>query len=325
MVFVLFACQSALALDSNGTTLISGEVYPASIWLEYYYTPFLFPAYDNLLVFHYQSNGSEIPYAAFNFTFGNMTVELNYSTFYGGYPVTITVPSINETFEQVIISANSSKLGYQPARYSADYQITSAQKVTVQLYKGNYTSRYKNDAGLIFAYPQNNPAQRTNAFNNIIFGVLSNLVVTQNRVLQSGSLPIYEYSQTVFSAEYKNGQAILALPNSTQYAFVFVEGNFAIPRYFSKPQYTDRIKEVKLGNRFVSADVEEKFIVTDWSLNPYGTIARYVLLILLGLGGLILVGALFYATGNPVPLVTFCLAILPVLFILNWLLKVIFH
>jgi hypothetical protein len=325
MVILLLACQFATALDGNGTTLISGEIFPANIWLQYYYAPFLFPAYDNLLVFHYQSNSTEIPNGNFTFIFDNATVTLNYSTYYGGYPVTINVPTINSTFEPVLINATANKLGFQTAHFTADYQITSAQKVIVQLYKGNYTGRYGNDAGYIFAYPQNNPAQKTSAFNNIIFGLLSNVIVTQNRVLQNGRIPIYEYSQTVFSAPYIGGQATLALPNDTQYAFVFVEGNFAIPSYFSKPQYTDKIKEVTLGNRYIGQDETEKFLVSDWSLNPWGTILRYGILLMLGLGGLILFGALFYASGNPVPLVTFALVILPVEFLLNWLLKVIFH
>jgi hypothetical protein len=321
-LFLLLAtCQATIALTGNGTSVISGEIFPASLSLDYFYNPFIFPGYDNFMLFHYQSNGTELTQAAVYFRIEGVNATLNYSTYYGGYPVTISYPAINQTFQEVNISANASQTGYAPSYLAATLQATNLQKVEVKLYRDNFSTSYVNNGGFILAIRTDTQKVKANTLNQQAFGLMENLITAQNNVLSANVTNRYTYPSMAFIAPYINGAAVFALPNATQYTFIFSEADYESSAYYSRPTYTHKASEVLLGSRYITGDGTEKFIISEFSLHFWSNIFRYFILFLIFVVSLVVAYGGFVVSGNPTPLFTFALGIIPVLFVINLLLR----
>jgi len=317
---LILACLPVTSLTGNGTTVISGEIYPTRILLDYYYYPFLFPNTENILVWHYQSNESELD-GNFSITILNVTTELNYSYYYGGFPASIYVPLSNVSYYDMSINASASSMGYKDASLVSNLIVASVDQVIVRLYQDNLSKAYVNDNGWIFAYPVDTMYSKARAFNANAMTLMQDFIIWQNNALSNGSLKVFEYPQYVYAAQYTKGKAVLALPNGTQYTFVYTEGFYNVPTYYSKPTYTYKKNEQNLGQAYITSDVEQRFVIDQFALNLWANIARYFILFAVFGTSLVVAFIAWYATANPSPLFGWFLGIVPIMVLLNLLLK----
>lgn len=321
IILILLPLQ-VTSLSGNGSTVISGEVYPSRILLDYYYYPFLFPDTENILVWHYLSNESEL-LGNFSIRLDNVTTILNYSYYYGGYPASIYVPAGNVSYYDMMINASASSIGYRDANLASNLIVASVSQVIVKLYQNNLSKAYVNDDGWIFAYPADTMYSKARAFNANAMTLMQDFIIWQNNALSNGTLKVFEYPQYVYAAQYLKGKAVLALPNATQYTFVYTEGFYDVPTYYSKPTYTYKKNEQNLGQAYITADVERRFVIDQFALNFWGNVARYFILMAIFGTSLVVAFIAWYVTANPAPLFGWSLGIVPIMVLLNLLLKVI--
>ena len=292
ILFLLFS-YSAFALPSPSVINASLQ---GSITLNYDKYPYVFREQPTLMLINVTGsiNNSVIGDADVYLNFLNTTYLFAFSPYYQCYAFELVVYS-NESFAYLPYLIYAEKANYSFNTLASMWIVTNETSVTVRLFKDNEgSSPYVNNRGYIFATKTNSDVAKIRNQQENLFSPLPHLTTWGSRVFGMNYSSLYVYPFEVFHSSYINGKAVLALPADADYSFYFVAGDFFFtPDFEQKPVYLTKTYDVFLSSvHLEQGEKSYNYVISDWDLNYWDVIIRYLIVY-----GLLLISLIFALIG----------------------------
>jgi hypothetical protein len=208
----------------------------------------------------------------FPFVWNGSQYNLNIAfTSLGDYPFVVNSTNVSGSIEGIFL-------------------VRHIYNVTFRFYKDKifdlpfFSDIYKNDFSYVTAEFVNDPNSIKKYYDP-----------TLEKYFSKVNMNAKQFTKPVFFAPYRNGKAVMTLYEDTEYAFRLIDGEIAFPSEYSYPNVTKSYgTNVYLG-KFATGGVSQEYSIklTKSDLNPYGTLANWILLILI-IGSLVAGGFIFF-------------------------------